>query len=164
MIRVKNGHVTLVLANRQLVLGIAMLMLLMWLFAVVTYLVSQVASPSSVAAAGDFGEQVIFVDSPVISDGAADGERQPPGVVVKAKNVSAAYFLDTPGEVYLQLATLNSELAGVYVQYLAGRGIPAFASAGSDGEKSLLMVGPVGDKIHLTRLRGKLRDAGLELN
>ncbi len=67
MIRVINGQVTLVLANRQLVFGIVMLMLLMWLFAVVTYMVSQVASPTSVAAFEEFKEPVIFVDSPATS-------------------------------------------------------------------------------------------------
>ena len=50
MIRVKNGQVTLVLANQQLVLGIVLLMALMWLFAVVTSVASNAAFPRVVSA------------------------------------------------------------------------------------------------------------------
>ena len=50
MIRMRNGRMTLVLCNRQLVMGIALLMTLMWMFAVVTFLVARVAFPGSVSA------------------------------------------------------------------------------------------------------------------
>jgi hypothetical protein len=163
MIRVINGHVTLVMANRQLVFGIVMLVLLMWVFAFTTFMVSKVAFPSSVAAVEEPEEMVIYVDSPLLSSGASEARVTP--LTKPATDFNPTYVIDTqPGGIYLQVATTDSTVAGAYAEYLTRKSIPAFTSAGPNGEKSMLMVGPAKDKAHLSQLRGELISAGVELN
>ncbi len=181
MLRARNGHLTLVFGNRQLVLAIMLLMALMWLFAVVTFLVGRIVFPGPVAAIEEPMEPVIFVDSPLLSDapatlrmlrsgagGLPGGETLPPGGLRLAPaplKASVTCFVDSkPGSWFLEVATANTELAAIYAEYLAGRRIPAFASRNPAGGGAVLMVGPVRDEGHMARLRSDLAQAGLELN
>ena len=162
-----NRPVTLVLGHRQMIFGVLTLVFLLWSFAAVTGFIGRVAFPAPVAAQPAMpGERVILVDSPIAD--AAGSERvievAPVGVETEPapEPVAEPDVAATAGRLYLQVASVNQELAAVYAEYLSQRDIPAFVSNGPEKKRFWVMVGPIQDAEHLTEIQSALSAAGFD--